>query len=286
MIAFYGMGLLGSNFVRAMLERGETVHVWNRTTERARALDADGAVSFEDPAEAARGAARVHLTLSDDEAVDEVLGRARAGFDDGVVIVDHTTTSVAGTDERVRRWTERGVAFQHAPVFMGPANAREGTGWMLASGDRARFGTLEPELAKMTGQVVYLGPEPDRAAAFKLMGNLFLLAMTTGLIEMLALAKAMGVDAKEAASLFDWLNFGASVPARIGRILEADFAHPSWGLAMARKDARLMMEEAGRGEVVLALIPAIAREMDRWIEKGHTHDDWTVMAKDVLDRSD
>ncbi len=282
MIAFYGMGLLGSNFVRALLERGETVHVWNRTTERARALEADGAVCFEDPAEAARGAERVHLTLSDDDTVDAVLERARAGFDDRVIVVDHTTTSRTGTAERVRRWTADGIAFQHAPVFMGPANARQGTGWMLASGDRARFAAIEPELAKMTGKVVYLGPEPDRAAAFKLMGNLFLMAMTTGLVEMLSLAKAMGVEADEAASMFDWLNFGASVPARIGRILEADFDHPSWELAMARKDARLMMEEAGRAEVPLAIIPAIAREMDRWIERGHAHDDWTVIAKDVL----
>ena len=282
MIAFYGMGLLGSNFVRALLERGETVHVWNRTAERARALQPDGAVSFDDPAEAARGADRVHLTLSDDAAVDEVLERARGGFDAGVTIVDHTTTSRAGAAERTRRWAERGVVYQHAPVFMGPGNAREGTGFMLASGARARFDALEPELARMTGKVVYLGPEPDRAAAFKLMGNLFLLTMTTGLVEMLSLAKAMGVDAAEAASLFDWLNFGASVPARIGRILEADFVHPSWELAMARKDARLMLEEAGAAEVPLAVIPAIAREMDRWIEKGHAHDDWTVIAKDAL----
>ncbi|MCL4756213.1 MAG: hypothetical protein KJ015_39055 [Myxococcales bacterium] len=37
MIAFYGMGLLGSNFVRALRKRGEEVHVWNRTAARARA---------------------------------------------------------------------------------------------------------------------------------------------------------------------------------------------------------------------------------------------------------
>jgi 3-hydroxyisobutyrate dehydrogenase len=42
------------------------------------------------------------------------------------------------------------------------------------------------------------------------------------------------------------------------------------------------MEEAQRGGLPLALVPAIAREMDRWIEKGHAHHDWTVMAKDVI----
>jgi 3-hydroxyisobutyrate dehydrogenase len=282
MIAFYGMGLLGSNFVRALRERGETVHVWNRTASRARALEADGAVAFDDPAEAARGATRVHVTLSDDDAVDDVLERARGGFGDGLVIVDHTTTSPSGTAERVRRWEDRGIGFQHAPVFMGPQNAREASGYMLASGDQTRFDALEPKLAKMTGQVVYLGPQPERAAAFKLLGNLFLMSMTAGVIDMLSLAKAMGIDPSEAVALFDWFNPGATLPARAARVLQGDFANPSWELLMARKDARLMMEAAGRGDVALSVIPAVAREMDRWIEKGHAHDDWTVMAKNAL----
>src|ERR1700749_175131 len=75
MIAFLGMGLLGSNFVRAMRRRGEAVQVWNRNAERARALLNTGASVASEPADAVRGAARVHLTLSDDRAVDDVLER-------------------------------------------------------------------------------------------------------------------------------------------------------------------------------------------------------------------
>src|SRR5947209_2211666 len=97
MIAFFGTGLLGANFVRALLSRGEHVNVWNRTAEKARALEADGAKAFVDPAEAVRGATELHLSLSDDGAVDEVLERARPGFAKGIVIVDHTTTSATGT---------------------------------------------------------------------------------------------------------------------------------------------------------------------------------------------
>src|SRR5262245_42175620 len=37
-IAFFGMGLLGSNFVRALRRRGEEVRVWNRSAGKARAL--------------------------------------------------------------------------------------------------------------------------------------------------------------------------------------------------------------------------------------------------------
>jgi len=51
---------------------------------------------------------------------------------------------------------------------------------------------------------------------------------------------------------------------------------------MARKDARLMMDEAQRAQVPLAVLPAIAQQMDRFIARGHGGDDWTVIAKDAL----
>jgi 3-hydroxyisobutyrate dehydrogenase len=182
----------------------------------------------------------------------------------------------------VKRWTDRGVLFQHAPVFMGPQNALAATGFMLASGGRALFDTLAPELGKMTGKLVYVGQEPERAAGIKLLGNLFLMAMTAGMSDMLGLAKALHIAPAEAASLFEWFNPGNMVIARMKRLLDGDFVHPSWELAMARKDARLMMEAAQGGGVPLAVIPALAEEMDRWIAKGHGKDDWTVIAKDVI----
>jgi len=282
MLAFLGMGLLGSGFVRALRERGEAVQVWNRSPDKAQALAAVGAVPHADVAQAVRGARRVHLTLSDDAAVDEVLERARPGFAPDVIVVDHTTTSPAGTRERAARWAEAGIAFQHAPVFMGPQNARESSGVMLASGDRARYDALAPELSKMTGKLVYLGAEPERAAAFKLLGNCFLMFLTAGVTDLFGLAKALGIPAQEAASLFQHFNPGVTLPARVARVLAAQWDKPSWELAMARKDARLMLEAAEQGDSQLHVLPQIAKLMDEYIARGHGHDDWTVVAKDSL----
>lgn len=280
MLAFLGMGLLGSNFVRALRKRGEEVQVWNRSADKAQALVKDGAVVKTDVVEAVRGASRIHLTLSDDSVVDEVLERASAGLGQGVVIVDHTTTSPDGARARVVRWAERGIGYVHAPVFMGPQNALESTGVMLVSGDRARFDQLEPALSKMTGKLVYLGAEPERAAAFKLLGNGFLMFLTSGLSDFFALGKAMGISAKEASELFSFFNPGANMAPRIERILGGNFAQPSWELQMARKDARLMLEAAQRGGTELAVLPSIAKLMDSYLQRGHDHDDWTVIAKD------
>ncbi|MEY4581843.1 MAG: hypothetical protein RL701_6546 [Pseudomonadota bacterium] len=282
MIAFLGMGLLGSNFVRALRKRGEQVQVWNRSADKAAALSEIGAVAHSDVVAAVRGVTRVHVTLSDDAAVDDVLERALPGLVKGLHIVDHTTTSPTGAKARVQRWAERGIVYTHAPVFMGPQNALEATGVMLASGDRARYDELEPALSKMTGKLVYLGPEPDRAAAFKLLGNSFLMFLTAGLSDYFALAKATGVPAKEAATLFQFFNPGVTVPARVEKILSGTYAQPSWELAMARKDARLMLEAAERGGSPLTTLPTIAQTMDKYLALGHGHDDWTVIAKDSL----
>lgn len=282
MLAFLGMGLLGSNFVRALRKRGEQVQVWNRSAEKAQALAEVGAVPITDPAHAVRGASRIHVTLSDDAAVDEVLERARPGFTKDVIVVDHTTTSPAGTRARAERWAKHGVAFQHAPVFMAPVNALESTGVMLASGPRERFDQLSPALSKMTGKLVYLGSEPDRAAAFKLLGNSYLMFITAGFADFFRLAKGMGIPTQEAATLFQHFNPGVTLPGRLARVLEAQWDKPSWELAMARKDARLMLEAAEQGGQPLQILPSIAKLMDEYIARGHSRDDWTVVTKDSL----
>lgn len=282
MIAYLGTGLLGSGFVKAMLKKGERVNVWNRTHAKAKALEASGADSFEKIVDAVRDAGRIHLTLSDDRSVDEVLEAARPALKPGVIIVDHTTTSTQGAAYRTSNWNEQGFVYLHAPVFMGPSNALASTGYMLVSGNQDVIGKLETSLSAMTGKLLNFGPEPCRAAAVKLLGNAFLLFLTSGWRDVLALARSMNVPASDITTLFGEWNPGASAPARLKRILAADFGNPSWELSMARKDARLMMEEAERAGIHLAALPAIAVEMDRWIEKGHAGNDWTVIAKDSL----
>jgi 3-hydroxyisobutyrate dehydrogenase len=42
MKAFLGMGLLGSNFVKAMLQKGQKVNVWNRTASKVGRLKQAG----------------------------------------------------------------------------------------------------------------------------------------------------------------------------------------------------------------------------------------------------
>jgi len=279
MIAFLGTGLLGANFTRALLKKGEKVNVWNRSPEKAKALEAYGAKSFDKVTEAVKSANRIHLTLSDDQSVDEVLEKASASFEPGAIIIDHTTTSSPGAAKRSAYWKAKGFSYIHAPVFMGPPNALDGTGVMLVSGDQQVIKILEPELSRMTGKLWNLGEQPEKAASIKLLGNLFHISLTGGISDVLTLADSLNIPISDISALLEALNPGVVAQGRIKKITSNTFDQPSWELSMARKDARLMMEQAKATQKTLMIIPAVAKKMDAWLEKGHAKDDWTIISR-------
>jgi 3-hydroxyisobutyrate dehydrogenase len=277
LIAWLGTGLLGANFVRKMLERGETVHVWNRTPEKAHALEADGAKAFDTATDAVRGASEIHLTLSDDASVDAVLEPLAGVIDKTTLIFDHTTTAPTPTAERIKRWADRGVTFVHTPVFMGPANAREATGLMLLSGDPALRARVKPLLEPMTGKVAEFGDDPTRATAFKLLGNMMLVFIVSGLADGYRFASSLGISPQEAHTLFGEFMPTNAINFRGKAMAQGNFT-PQWELAMARKDVRLMLEEAARNGETLSVLPEIASFFDSYVKAGHGNEDVGVVA--------
>ena len=242
-IAFFGAGLLGSGFVEAFRKRGVDVKVWNRTFEKAEALEQFGAGAVHTPAEAADGVERVHICLSSDDAVDAVLAQVLPALPPDVPMVDHTTVSVAGVRARHERLTKDGRVFQHAPVFMGPPNAAAASGLMLASGGRAVFERLRPALEPMTGEVWYLSDRVDEAALFKLAGNAMILAVIGGLNDVFTIANANKIPREELFRVFEKFKPEAQISGRGKRMAAEDYA-PTWTLGMAHKDAKLMQDAA------------------------------------------
>ena len=141
----------------------------------------------------------------------------------------------------------------------------------MISGDPARHQALQGALQAMTGKVIYLGPQPERAAAFKLFGNLTLLGILGILGDVGRLAAAVGIDMKDAFSLFEHFNPGQTLPQRAKRISAGQYTPPSFEMSMARKDLRLMVEEAARGGQALVMVPALAALLNEGIQRGEGH---------------
>jgi len=278
-IAFLGTGLLGSGFVEAACQRGDTVTVWNRTIDKARALTAFGAIVADTPADAVRGVSRVHLVLKDDAVVEDIIAQLRPGLSPDAIIVDHTTTQPALTAARATRLNADGVHYLHCPVFIGPAAARLSQGIILAAGPTALYESVKDALGRMAARVEYFGERPDLAAAYKLMGNAFIIGMGALLSDVFSIAKGSDITPPDALKLLEFFNPGNILQGR-GRTMAAGKFDASFELVMARKDVRLMMETAG--DLPLAVLPSLAARMDAVIAEGFGTADFAVIAKDAI----
>ena len=282
-IAYLGTGLLGSALAEAATKRGDDVTVWNRTAEKARALEEFGIHVAATPADAVRGAARVHLVLKDDPVVDEVVAALRPGLDPDAIIVDHTTTQPKLTGERARRLNADGVRYIHCPVFIGPAAARASQGIILASGPKPLFDAVKDALSHMAPRVEYFGERPDLAAVYKLCGNAIIIGLSGIVADVFAIAGGSGVAPEDALKLLDFFNPAAIIAGRGRNMAKGNFA-PAFELVMARKDVRLMMESANGAPLIT--LPAIAARMDDLIAAGLGHSDLGVLGKDSVGHHD
>jgi 3-hydroxyisobutyrate dehydrogenase-like beta-hydroxyacid dehydrogenase len=279
-LAFLGTGLMGSGMVERFRSLDVAVTAWNRTRQKALPLEALGARVEDTAVDAARGAERIHLILSDDAAVDEVLGGLLETIAPEQVIVDHSTTSPAGTRARAERLAAKGIPFLHAPVFMSPAACRAGMGVMLAAGPSELVERLRPALSRMTGELWHVGTAMDRAAAFKLFGNAMIFAMCAGLSDVFAMGKALGISSPEVQELFSHFNVGAVLAYRGSAMAQRNF-QAAFELTMARKDLGLMLDSTKPHEDLLLVLPIIARRFDELIRAGHGSADLGVIAVDT-----
>ncbi len=278
-VAFLGTGLLGSAMAERMLAQGDRVTVWNRTEAKARALEPLGATVARTPADAVAGADHVHMTLPDDAVVDRMLEIIQPALGAGAVVMDHSTTAPVATKHRLQRAAATGRRFLDAPVLMSPQMAREGVGLMMISGPGAIYKDVEATLARMTGEVWYLGEREDLASAYKLFANSMIFVMNAGLSDVLAMAKNLDVPALDAVGVFSKFNAGVAIPMRGKKMARADFS-ASFELTMARKDMRLMLEAAGSQP--LTVLPSIAARMDEAITAGHGKDDLVAIAEKIV----
>jgi 3-hydroxyisobutyrate dehydrogenase len=280
-IAFLGTGLMGAALAEAAAKRGDQVSAWNRKASKATALGAFGVRPVATIPEAVAGAERVHIVLTADAAVDAVIASAGDSLRSAIVI-DHSTTSPAGTAARAARLEAKGIGFLHAPVFMSPKMCREAGGLMLAAGQRATFARVESALGAMTGRLDYLGERRDLAAANKLFGNAMIIAVCGGLADVFTMAASLGIEPSDAHALFTKFNPANVLAYRGAAMVKGDYT-PAFELTMARKDVRLMIDVATAG--ALAALPGIAERMDALIERGFGSEDLAVLAVDAVPKT-
>ena len=98
-----------------------------------------------------------------------------------------------------------------------------------------------------------------------------LFAISGGLADVIAMARANDIDPLEAMSVFTKFQAGNIIAARGPRMARGEVTPASFAVAMARKDVGLMMT-AAKGQPLVAL-PCVAKRMDEIIGGGRGDED-------------
>jgi 3-hydroxyisobutyrate dehydrogenase len=261
-VAVLGAGsTMGFPMAQNMLKAGIAVRAWNRSPEKAAPLQQDGAQVCGSPGDAVEGAAIVVTMLANADAVIETIQSALERLDRGAVWVQMSTIGEQGTERCIEIARDHGVAFLDAPVLGTKQPAQEGNLVVLASGPEELRDRLAPVFDAIGQKTMWIDSAPGASTRLKLVANSWVLTVTEGAAETIALAEGLGLDP---SLLFEAIDGGAlDLPyLRIkGKaMIERNF-EPMFRLDLAAKDARLVAEAADRSNLDLPMLRTIAQRM-------------------------
>jgi len=267
-------GTMGLPMARNIARAGLSVRAWNRSPEKVRPLAEDGAHIADGPRAAVEGADVVMTMLADAEAVLQVAEQAK--LQQGQIWWQASTIGIDGNDRCAELAARSGAVLVDAPVLGTRQPAEEGKLVVLASGPDTALDACAPLFDAVGMRTLRLG-EAGRATRLKLAVNTWVLAVTEGTAETIALAQALDLDPQLILDALD--GGGLDLPymrMKAKLIFEREFP-PAFSLRLAAKDARLVVEAADRNGADLPAARAIAQRMTEAAEAGHGDEDMAAV---------
>ncbi|TCK00620.1 NAD(P)-dependent oxidoreductase [Nocardia alba] len=163
-VSVLGLGPMGRAMVRAFLEAGVEVTVWNRSTAKVDAMVALGAERAETVAEALDANAVAVLSLTHYNAMYDVLGQAIDQLP-GKVIANLSSDSPEKARAGAKWVRERGAEFLSGGVMSAGDNIAHPASYIFYSGPRSVF-DANAALLRPLGPQEYLGADDGLAQVF------------------------------------------------------------------------------------------------------------------------
>jgi 3-hydroxyisobutyrate dehydrogenase len=268
-IAVLGTGVMGAPMARNLARAGHEVRAWNRSPEKAAPLRDDGVDVRDDPA-IASGADVVLTMLSDADAVLAVAEQADLG--EGQIWWQASTIGLEGTERCAALAGKTGAVLVDAPVLGTRQPAEDGQLVILASGPEDALDTCAPYFDAVSARTMRLG-EAGAGTRLKLAVNSWVLAVTQGAAETVALTQALGLDPSLVIEAVNGGGLDLPYFRMKAKLMMNEEFPASFALALAAKDARLVTEAAERHGADVPAARAIADRMAEATEAGHGDED-------------
>ena len=277
-IGFLGLGQMGHGMAANLIKAGHDVTLYNRTRDKAVALNAPIAVT---PGQAATGKEVVFTMLASDAALEAVMhgpDGVLAHLPKGAIHVSSSTISVATAEALAAAHEKAGQRFVSAPVFGRPDAAAAARLFVAAAGAAADLAQLQPLFDVIGQRTFVLHKTPSRANLVKLSGNFLIASVIESLGEALALVAKGGVDEKAYLELLTSTLFNAPVYKTYGQLLvDKSFEPAGFAAPLGQKDIRLVLAAAEALNVPLPIASLLRDRFLTLLANGGEKLDWSAI---------
>ena len=252
-LGYVGLGVMGSSVTRRLLDAGHTVHVWNRTREKAEPLLEAGAHWADNPREVAERAEIVFTMVTNTAAVRAVFegdDGILAGLTPGKIYVDMSTASPANSRALAEQVEAAGAQMLDSPVSGTSITVDQGKASLMVGGDTDAFERAKPILEAIGPKVFHMGGN-GTAVGLKIAINLSLAVQMLAFSEGVLLAEKSGIDRERVVEAMLASVIASPMVAYRGPLV---LGHPDevwFDCHMMQKDMNLALEMGRELEVPL-----------------------------------
>ena len=199
-IGFVGLGVMGSQMVNRLLDKGHAVTGYNRTRAKAQWL-IDRGMKWAQTPRAVAAAADVTLAMVTNSAALAAVANGPdgilAGLSAGKIFVDMSTVSPEVSCALAAKVREKGADMVDSPVSGSVITLQEGKLSVMVGGRRETFERVKPLLLDIGPKVTHVG-DNGLALSMKIATNLSLAVQMMAFCEGVLLAEKSGI-ARETA---------------------------------------------------------------------------------------
>lgn len=279
-VTVLGLGPMGQAMARSLIAAGHPVTVWNRTPSRADDVVSAGAKLAATPSDAVAAGDLVILSLTDYQAMWDVLGDA-AGALAGRTLVNLSSDTPDKTREAAAWAASHGASFVTGGVMVPAYMVGTDLSYVYYSGNAEAFDAHRTTLARI-GEPRFLGDDPGRAQLmYQAQLDVFLTTLS-GFMHATALVGSAGITAEqflpEVMQLFEAIPamIAADGTEKLGASIDAG-EHPgeAANALMMGATADHIYATAKSVGIDTSLPGAVQGHYRRAIDDGHGKESWT-----------
>tara|TARA_B100000674_G_scaffold478932_1_gene476680 strand:+ start:313 stop:1191 length:879 start_codon:yes stop_codon:yes gene_type:complete len=280
-VSFIGIGLMGFPMAKNLLKSGINLKVFNRSISKAEPLKKFGAEISETLSDVVKEADFIITMLTDDNAVDAIMGHSDFlnNLISGSTIIDMSSVKPTTAIKYRDIFKLKDINYLDAPVSGGTIGAEEGSLAIMVGGDQSDFDNSE-SILKVMGNPTLVGP--TGSGQVSKLANQIVVGVTIG-----AVAEAITLCEKAGADPFKLIKAvsGGWADSKIlqthgKRMIDKDFS-PKGKTSVHLKDMNNILECAKNYNTHLPISNLIKEMYKTLVENGYGETDHSSLYKEI-----